>query len=74
MVDSRTEALIGTVVVFMMRNDITRATLAEQLGITVETLRMKLCGASDWRWQEILKLSEITGKSPDEMCGIANQS
>ena len=68
--DGKAEAITSCLVAHMKGNGITQVMLAESLGITTNTLREKMRGNADWRWHEILKLSEITGMTPDEMCGI----
>ena len=47
-----------------------RTWLASELGMTTQALRNKRKGLSGWRWNEIKKLSKISGKSIDELAGI----
>ena len=49
---------------------VTQKALASELGMTANSLRSKMCGESEWKWSEILKLSEITGMTPTELAGI----
>ena len=55
---------------FMVEQKLTREQMANLLGMNTNTLRWKREGKSAWRWDEILRLSEITGKSPDELAGL----
>ena len=55
---------------FMVEQKLTREQMAELLGISTNTLRWKREGKTDWSWSEILRLSDITGKSPDELAGL----
>ena len=55
---------------YIVEQKITRERMAELLGMNANTLRWKREGKSPWKWDEILQLSEITGKSPDELAGI----
>lgn len=56
---------------FMVDKKITRVRMAELLGINVNTFRYKCNGKTPWKWDEIIRLSEITGKSIDELAGIS---
>lgn len=53
-------------------HQITHGQMAELLGMSANTLRWKCSGAKDWKWSEILHLSELLGVTPDELAGIAN--
>lgn len=44
--------------------------LAERLGMNQLTLHNKRTGKTEWKWSEILKLCELTGKSPDELAEL----
>lgn len=59
---------------FMVEQKLTREQMAELLGISTNTLRWKREGKTDWSWSEILRLSDITGKSPDELAGLKTQA
>ena len=55
---------------FMAEQKITRGQMASMLGMSANTLRWKREGKSDWSLSEILRLSDITGKSLDELAGL----
>ena len=55
---------------FMVEQKLTREQMANLMDMNTNTLRWKREGKSAWRWDEILRLSEITGKSPDELAGF----
>lgn len=55
---------------FMVEQKINREQMAALLGMSTNTLRWKREGKTDWSWSEILRLSDITGKSPDELAGL----
>lgn len=55
---------------FMVEQKINREQMAALLGMSTNTLRWKREGKKDWSWSEILRLSDITGKSPDELAGL----
>lgn len=48
----------------------TRDILAEKIGITRQTLDKRLVGASGWKWQEVIAVSQLTGASLNELAGI----
>ena len=47
----------------------TREKLADGLGITKLTLARRLVGDSAWKWAEVVRISEVTGVSLDELAG-----
>lgn len=55
---------------FMEEQKITREQMANMLGMSANSLRWKREGKKDWSWSEILALSDLTGKTPDELAGI----
>ena len=55
---------------FMVEQKLTREQMASLLGMSTNSLRWKREGKKDWTWSEILRLSDITGKSPDELAGL----
>ena len=55
---------------FMVEQKINRGQMAEMLGMSANSLRWKREGKYDWTWSEILRLSDITGKSPNELAGF----
>lgn len=56
---------------FLTEQQMTKSQLAELIGFTTASLRNKMNGTRDWTWTEILKLSEITGKTLDALAGFA---
>lgn len=52
---------------YMVDNNLTREQMANKLGMSPNTLRWKREGKNEWLLSEVLKLSDITGKSPDEL-------
>ena len=71
-----TQSIDRAIGYYMTDNKLTREQMAELIGISTNTLRWKREGKNEWLLSEILKLSEITGKSPDELTGfhVANPS
>lgn len=55
---------------YMADNKLTREQMSELMGMSTNTLRWKREGKNEWTLSEILKLSEIVGKSPDELTGF----
>ena len=55
---------------FMVEQKLNREQMASLLGMSTNTLRWKREGKTSWLWDEILLISDITGKSPDELAGI----
>ena len=55
---------------FMVEQKLTREQMASLLGMSTNSLRWKREGKKDWTWSEILRLSDITGNSPDELAGL----
>ena len=56
---------------YMVEQRITREQMASLMGMSANTLRWKREGKTDWSWSEILRLSDITGKSLDELAGMS---
>lgn len=54
---------------FITEKNITKQAFADMLGITTNTLRWKREGSKDWRWSEVLLVSEITGATLEELAG-----
>lgn len=52
---------------YMTDNKLTREQMSDLMGMSTNTLRWKREGKNEWTLSEILKLSEIIGKSPDEL-------
>lgn len=57
---------------YMRQENMTVQQMADELSMTANSLRWKRSGKQDWKWSEILKLAELTGKTPDELSGIKN--
>ena len=55
---------------FMVEQKITKEQMAALMDMSTNTLRWKREGKSKWTWDEILRLAELTGKSPDELAGF----
>lgn len=55
---------------YMADNKLTREQMSELMGMSTNTLRWKREGKNEWTLSEILKLSEIVGKTPDELTGF----
>ena len=64
------KAIDKSIAHYMADTGLTREQVARQLGMSANTLRWKRSGETDWAWSEILTLSELTGKTPDELAGI----
>ncbi len=56
-----------TISYYMVDNKLTREQMAAKMGMSVNTLRWKREGKNEWLLSEVILLSEITGKSPDEL-------
>lgn len=65
-----TQSIDRAIGYYMADNKLTREQMAELIGISTNTLRWKREGKNEWLLSEILKLSEITGKSPDDLTGF----
>ena len=50
----------------------TMGKLADDLGITRQTLRSKLYGETDWTWSQVVSIAKITETSLDELAGFPN--
>lgn len=56
---------------YMADNKLTRGQMAEKLGMSPNTLRSKREGKSEWLLSEFMELSQLTGKTPDELAGFS---
>ena len=56
---------------YMVEQKISRENLASMLDMSSESLRNKRNGKTPWTWNEILKISDILGKTPDELAGLS---
>lgn len=48
----------------------TRERLAEELGISRQSLAARLNGSAKWNWEEVVDLAELVGASLDELAGM----
>lgn len=60
----------NAIAVFLNETQTTREELAKSLGISTASLLNKRKGKNEWLWSEILTLSSLLGKTPDELAGI----
>lgn len=49
---------------------VTYSQVCGKLGISAASLANKRKGVTDWKWSEILALSEMMGLTPDELAGL----
>lgn len=52
----------------------TRQHIADELGITTNSLRFKMAGKYDWKFSEVIKLSALLGVDPDGLLEDAEQT
>lgn len=64
-----TAAINRAIGYYMADENLTREQMAEKLGMSPNTLRWKREGKNEWLLSELVKLSKLTGKSPDELTG-----
>lgn len=69
-VDKSTRAIDEIIAFFMFEQKLTVEKMAALLGMSANTLRAKRSGERPWVWDEILHLSELTGKTLDELAGM----
>ena len=55
---------------YMKEQKLSQTQLAAKLDMSANSLRNKRTGQTDWSWSEILTLSNIMGKTPDELSGF----
>ena len=60
----------NAIAVFLNETQTTREELAKALGISTASLLNKRKGKNEWLWSEILTLSSLLSKTPDELAGI----
>lgn len=65
-------AIDDAIAYFIFEQKITREQMADLMGMSANTLRWKREGKNGWTWSEILRLSDITGKSPDQLAGLTD--
>ena len=52
---------------FMADQKIGVGEMANLLGMTTNSLRWKRTGKQDWKWSEVLRMSDLMGMSVDEL-------
>lgn len=55
---------------WLLVNGNTYQKLADEIGITRPTLASRLDGESKWKWEEVIKISHVTGASLNELAGM----
>lgn len=60
----------NAITLYLRRNSMTQAQMAEQLGMSENTLRWKRQGKNEFTLSELLTVSEMCGLTPDEMLGM----
>ena len=65
------QSINGCIGYFMAEHGISKEQMAKMLGFTPNTLRNKMSGKTSWTWQEALLLSDVLGRSLDEIAGLA---
>lgn len=55
---------------WLLEDGHTREMLAKTLGLSRPTLANRLNGQAKWNWEEVVKVSQITGCSLNELAGI----
>lgn len=55
---------------YLLESDKSRGQLANEIGISRQTLTERLLGRTEWKWQEVLQISRITKTSLDELAGL----
>ena len=70
MKEKSVESIDLAIAYFMAEQKINREQMADLMGMAPNTLRWKREGKTDWSLSELLHLSDITGKSPNELAGI----
>ena len=55
---------------WLLVNGNTRDRLADEIGIARPTLASRLKGDSKWGWEEVIKISQITNTSLNELAGL----
>ena len=55
---------------WMLGSGCSRSQIAKEIGISRPTLRKRLSGESEWKWEEVARIAEITDTSLNELAGI----
>lgn len=65
------DVLENEVSFFLFSTNTTHGELAKRLGMDANTLRAKRKGQTEYKASELLALSEIIGKTPNQLLGLA---
>lgn len=52
---------------WLIVNNESRENLAQRIGISKPTLNKRISGESEWKWQEVIAISQLTGTPLDEL-------
>ena len=74
MVQRTLESIDLAIGYYMLEQKINREQMASILGMSSNSLRWKREGKTPWTWNEILNISEILGKTPDELAGLKDSA
>ena len=55
---------------WLLKEGRTREKLADEIGLSRQTLSERLNGNIKWRWDEVIEISRITNTSLDELAGL----
>lgn len=69
-VSKSTSAIDEIIAFFMFEQKLTVEQMASAVGMSANTLRAKRSGERPWTWDEVLHLSDLTGKSLEELAGL----
>lgn len=64
-----TDAINATVGKWLLDTSHTKVQLANELGVTVETLTNKLQGETKWYWREVCQLADYLGVNLNDLRG-----
>ena len=70
MVEHTQMAINAAIDAYMLAEKATYSQVCGRLGISAASLANKRKGVTDWKWSEILALSEMMGLTPDELAGL----
>lgn len=73
MAHSETQSIDRAIGHYMVDEGIGVGEMAARLGMTANSLRWKRSGKHDWKWSEVLKLSELTGRSIDDLISFGEE-
>lgn len=52
---------------WLIVNNESRENLAQRIGISKPTLNKRISGESEWKWSEVIAISQLTGTPLDEL-------